>query len=154
MIPRSEHPKPQFRRDGWMNLNGEWDFCFDNGRSGEARKIYDSPAAFDRKIVVPFCVQSRLSGIENKDFVYGVWYKRTVILTPVQAAGRTVLHVGAADYRTAAYINGQKAGVHKGGYVSFSFDITNYVHAGENTVVIYCEDDERDPMIPVGKQSR
>ena len=154
MIPRSEHPKPQFQRENWMNLNGEWEFCFDQGRSGEQRKLYEDFSCYDKKINVPFCIQSKLSGIEYKDFVYGAWYKRTVTLTEAQASARTVLHIGAADYRTTVYINGKKAGLHKGGYVSFSFDITAFVRAGENTIVIFCEDDERNPYIPVGKQSR
>jgi len=154
MIPRCEHPKPQFERENWMNLNGEWDFCFDQGRTGEARKLFEDFSEYDKKINVPFCVQSRLSGIEYKDFVYGAWYKRSVTLTKEQAENRTVLHIGAADYRTTAFINGKKAGVHKGGYVSFCFDISDFVEEGENTVVIFCEDDERNPYIPVGKQSR
>ena len=152
MIPRPEYPKPQFERKNWMNLNGEWAFCFDNGKSGEARKIYESDDAFDRTIMVPFCVESELSGIGCKDFIYGVWYKKTVDIPAEYADKRTVLHIGAADYLTSVYVNGQKAGVHKGGYVSFSFDITPYVKAGENVIVLNCEDDTRDPMIPRGKQ--
>ena len=154
MIPRSEHPKPQFKRESWLNLNGEWDFCFDQGRSGEQRRLYEDFSAYDKKITVPFCIQSKLSGIEYKDFVYGAWYKRTVTLKETDIRGRTVLHIGAADYRTMAFINGKKVGQHKGGYVSFFFDITPYVTAGENTIVLFCEDDERNPYIPVGKQSR
>ncbi len=154
MIPRSEHPKPQFQRERWLNLNGEWDFCFDQGRSGEQRKLYENFSGYDKKITVPFCIQSKLSGIEYKDFVYGAWYKRVFLLNENDVSGRTVLQIGAADYRTTVFVNGQKAGVHKGGYVSFSFDITAYVQAGENTLVIFCEDDERNPYIPVGKQSR
>ena len=152
-IPRCEHPKPQFERENWMCLNGEWDFCFDNGRSGEARKIYENPGAFDRKITVPFCVESDLSGIGEKDFIYGVWYRREVIISETQAEGRTVLHFGAADYRTKVWVNGMCAGSHEGGYVSFSFDITDFVKAGTNTIVVNCEDDTRNPSVPRGKQS-
>lgn len=152
-IPRSEHPKPQFERYSWMNLNGEWDFCFDNSRSGIARKLYEDSSSFDKKITVPFCVESKLSGIEYKDFIYGVWYTRSFVLTDIHTSERTVLHFGAADYKTTVYINGIKAGEHTGGYVSFSFDITQLVRTGENTVTVYCEDDTRDPMIPRGKQS-
>ena len=154
MIPRSEHPKPQFQRSRWLNLNGEWDFCFDQGRSGEQRKLYEDFSSYDKKILVPFCIQSKLSGIEYKDFVYGAWYKRNVDLQEEDIAGRTVLHIGAADYRTTLFVNETKAGMHEGGYVSFAFDITAYVKAGANTIVIFCEDNERDPMIPCGKQSR
>ncbi|MBR3768510.1 MAG: beta-galactosidase [Clostridia bacterium] len=152
-IPRSEHPKPQFQRSNWMNLNGEWDFCFDNGRSGIARKFYENSDAFDKKITVPFCVESSLSGIGHKDFMYGVWYRRTFDISEDKTALRTVLHIGAADFKTYVYVNGKIAGEHTGGYVSFSFDISDFIEKGENTVVIYCEDDTRNPLIPRGKQS-
>ncbi len=153
MTPRKEYPKPQFERENWMNLNGEWLFCIDNGRSGEARKIYEDSSAFDRKITVPFCMESELSGIGIKDFTYGVWYKKEVSIAQKYAGKRTVLHIGAADYRTKVFVNGSEAGVHEGGYVSFSFDITEFVRKGKNDIVIYCEDDTRDRMIPRGKQS-
>ena len=152
-IPRSEHPKPQFQRNNWVNLNGQWDFCIDNGRSGKARKFYEDFTAFDKKITVPFCVESELSGIGNKDFMYGVWYKRTIEISAENTEKRTVLHIGAADYRTTVFVNGSEVGTHTGGYVSFSFDISDFVTSGENTLVIYCEDDTRCPMIPRGKQS-
>lgn len=152
-IPRCEHPKPQFERSNWLNLNGEWDFCFDHGRSGIARKFYENSACFDKKIIVPFCVESKLSGIEYKDFMYGVWYRREFEITTENEQKRTVLHFGAADFHTTVFINGKKVGEHIGGYVSFSFDITDFVKSGINTVVVYCEDDTRDPMIPRGKQS-
>ena len=75
MIPRSEHPKPQFRRDNWINLNGLWAFELDQGRSGEARKLYSVDATLNQEILVPFCPESDLSGIGHKDFMYGVWYQ-------------------------------------------------------------------------------
>ncbi len=152
-IPRCEYPRPQFERKNWLNLNGEWDFCFDNSRSGKARKIYGKSASFSRKITVPFCVESELSGIGKKDFIYGVWYRKEIELTGKQIKGRTVLHFGAADYKTTVYINGTEAGTHEGGYVSFCFDITDKVREGKNIIVVSCEDDTRDPMIPRGKQS-
>lgn len=152
-IPRCEHPKPQFERKNWLNLNGEWDFCFDNGRSGIARKLYENFEAFDKKIIVPFCVESSLSGIGHKDFIYGVWYKREFQITDEQIKGRTVLHFGAADYKTTVFINGKEVGEHTGGYVSFEFDISDFIVSGSNTVTVFCEDDTRDPMIPRGKQS-
>lgn len=152
-IPRCEHPKPQFERKNWMNLNGEWDFCIDNGKSGEARKFHEpGSAAFDRTITVPFCPESSLSGIEHKDFMYCVWYRRSFVIDESRKDLRCVLHFGAADYKTTVFINGKKAGVHEGGYVSFAFDITDFVHDGENTLAVACEDDTRSPMIPSGKQ--
>ena len=151
--PRPEHPKPQFERRNWLNLNGEWDFSVDNGRSGEARKLFEDFSAYDKKIMVPFCMESALSGVGVKDFTYGVWYHRTVSLSGEQTAGRVVLHFGAADHRTKAYVNGKPAGEHTGGYVSFSFDITAFVKTGDNEIAVYCEDDTRSPMVPRGKQS-
>ena len=152
-IPRSEHPKPQFRRDGWMNLNGQWAFEIDNGRSGKARGLHQADAQLSDTILVPFCPQSELSGVNHKDFLYGVWYRRTFELTKERLSGRVVLHFGAVDYRCEAFVNGVSVGTHTGGYVSFCFDVTGAVREGENVVAVYAEDDERDPLIPRGKQS-
>ena len=102
---------------------------------------------------MPFCPQSILSGVGHTDFIQGVWYRRTVSLTDAQAAGRVVLHFGAVDYRCEAFVNGVSAGRHTGGYVSFAFDVTELVHAGENVITVCAEDDERDGLIPSGKQS-
>ena len=152
-IPRPEYPRPQFERAAWMNLNGEWAFEIDNGRSGQARGLFKEEAQLETSILVPFCPESSLSGIGQKDFMYGVWYRREVVLTKEQLFGRTVLHFGAADYQTYVYINGTLAGTHRGGYVSFAFDISALIHEGKNILTVYCEDDTRDPMIPRGKQS-
>lgn len=152
MIPRNEHPNPQFMRKEWICLNGKWNFEIDNARSGIAREYYKEDAVFDGEITVPFCPQSRLSGIEHKDFMYGVWYKRTLELDKAQTEKNVFLHFGAVDYRAYVYINGVKAGEHRGGYVSFTVNITPFVREGENVITVYAEDDERDPMIPRGKQ--
>ena len=98
MIPRSEHPKPQFQRENWLNLNGLWQFEIDNGRSGFARGLAEADAALSGQILVPFCPESSLSGVEHKDFMYGVWYRRTVELSVERCAGRVFLHFGAVDY--------------------------------------------------------
>ena len=152
MIPRSEHPKPQFRRDNWRNLNGPWAFQIDQGRSGEARKLHLPEAKLEQEILVPFCPESDLSGIGHKDFLYGVWYQKKVTLTENQCAGRVFLHFGAVDYEAVVYINGRKAGGHKGGYVSFKVDVTDFVAPGENTITVNAIDDTRNPMYPSGKQ--
>ena len=152
-IPRKEYPRPQFERENWLNLNGEWAFEMDNGRSGEARGLYQEGAALADKILVPFCPESELSGIGHKDFMYGVWYKRTVSLTEAQLSGRVILHFGAVDYHCKAYVNGVLAGEHKGGYVSFAFDVTVLLRPGANEITVYAEDNTRDRLIPSGKQS-
>ncbi len=149
---RSEHPKPQFQRDSWLNLNGEWLFTIDNGLSGEARGLHRPEAEYDRVIQVPFCPESRLSGVEHTDFMNAVWYKRTITLEEGQLNGRVLLHFGAVDYHAIIYVNGQKCGEHKGGYSSFYVDITEQIQPGENTLTVQAQDDTRDRLIPSGKQ--
>lgn len=153
MIYRAEHPKPQFMREQWLNLNGQWQFEIDRGNSGEARRLWEADRQLSGTIQVPFCPESKLSGVESVDFLNSVWYRRTLQLTAEQLAGRVILHFGACDYRTTVYLNGKKCGVHVGGYVSFSFDVTEFVVAGENVITVHAEDDPRDPLIPSGKQS-
>ena len=90
-IPRSEHPKPQFMRQGYINLNGRWQFEIDNGRSGESRGLMQPGVTLSGNITVPFCPESKLSGVANRDFMNGVWYKRTIDLP--QQEGRVRLHL-------------------------------------------------------------
>ena len=150
-IPRPEHPDPQFERASWLNLNGEWDFEFDFGNSKLEAGILEKKD-WEKKILVPFCPESKLSGIEHTDFIPAVWYRRTVNVTANQLAGRVILHFGAVDYDTTVYINGKKAGTHQGGYASFKFDVTGYLNEGENTLIVRAVDDVRDPLVPRGKQ--
>ena len=105
-IPRKEYPRPQFVRENWMNLNGTWAFEIDNGRSGEARGLQKVGTALSGEITVPFCPESELSGVQHTDFMYGVWYKRTVTVTEKQLKGRAVLHFGAVDYCAKVFVNG------------------------------------------------
>lgn len=151
-IPRPEHPRPQLYRDSWQNLNGLWDFDFDFSDSGNDRKLYES-GSFSQKILVPFCPESQLSGIGYKDFIPAVWYRRIISLAPEQLTGRVLLHFGAVDYFCRIWINGQEAGSHRGGYSSFSLDITPYLTAGDNTLTVYAKDDLRSGRQPSGKQS-
>jgi hypothetical protein len=76
-IPRPEHPRPQFHRDTWLNLNGQWNFAFDFDLVGLEQGWAKDPSGFDKKIIVPFCPESKLSGIEYKAFIRAVWYHRT-----------------------------------------------------------------------------
>ena len=149
-IPRSEHPNPQLQRENWINLNGVWEFEIDKSASGVDRKLYEAKK-LSQEIVVPFCPESRLSGIGEIDFLNSVWYKRTIQIA--RKDQRVILHIGACDYLTTVYVNAKKVGNHKGGYASFAFDITNYVECGENTLVIHALDDNRTKLQPRGKQS-
>lgn len=150
-IPRPEHPNPQCERKNWFNLNGEWDFEFDFGNSKLAAGILDKKE-WDKKIIVPFCPESKLSGIQHTDFIPAVWYHKNVEITAENLKGRVFINFGAVDYETTVYINGKKAGYHKGGYSSFRFDITEFLVEGENTVVVNAVDDVRNPLVPRGKQ--
>ena len=149
---RSEHPNPQFMRESWENLNGKWEFEIDNQLSGEFRKLYEA-GHLSGIIEVPFCPESRLSGIANTDFINAVWYRRTFTLTPDRLGGRVLIHFGAVDYKSVIYINGKEAIRHTGGFSSFSADITDYVKEGENVVTVYAKDDTRSDFQPRGKQS-
>ena len=119
MIPRNEHPNPQMMRENYRNLNGEWLFEFDFGNSGRDRKMYEENALFSKKINVPFCPESELSGIGYKDFIPAVWYKRTVNISKEELEKRAFLIFGAVDFHAIVYVNGKEAGEHFGGYISF-----------------------------------
>lgn len=151
MLPRQEYPRPQFVRESYENLNGIWEFEIDNSKSGLARGLAKNDVRLSSSILVPFCPESKLSGVCNKDFMYCVWYKRK--LNIIKNGRRAILHFGAADYFTTVYINSVSVGSHKGGYASFSFDITDFTVDGENVLTVCCEDDTRSPLIPSGKQS-
>ena len=153
-IPRPEFPNPQFERKNWLNLNGAWQFAFDGGKTGEERKFYEdaNEGAFDRKINVPFTYESPLSGINIKDFCDCVWYKRTFDVSEEQTKGTVLLRFGAVDYHAKVWINGKYAGFHRGGMISFALDVTKFVKAGENCVVVKALDETRNGKQPGGKQ--
>ncbi len=150
-IPRSEYPRPQFVRESYICLNGEWEFEFDFGNSGRARKMFDEDAAYSKKITVPFCPESELSGINYKDFMRSVWYRKRVELT--KGEGRTLLHFEACDYETTVWVNGVEFKKHIGGYTGFVHDITDAIKDGENTVVVNAVDLMIPGVQPRGKQS-
>jgi beta-galactosidase/beta-glucuronidase len=157
-IPRPEYPRPQFRRQAWTNLNGEWSFAFDDPDAGLANgwqntdfatlRSNDSP--FERKITIPYCYQSKLSGIGETAFHDVVWYARTFEHAPA-GDERLLLHFGAVDYRATVWVNGTQVASHEGGHTPFSADVTHAL-AGENVVVVRAEDPSRDVTIPRGKQ--
>ena len=154
MIPRNEHPNPNFYRESHIILNGEWDFDFDFGNSGIDRKLYKADTEFSKKIIVPFCPESELSGIGYKDFIPAVWYKKTVNITEAQATmGKSFIVFGAVDFHARVYVNGEYAGEHFGGYTSFRIDASKHITAGENVITVYAEDDTRDSRQARGKQS-
>ena len=155
-IPRPEYPRPQFVRDKWMNLNGTWQFFMDMENTGRERKLFLTERflkEIPQEILVPFCPESRLSGIGYTDFFPAVWYRRTVELGEDCLSGRTLLHFGAVNFHAVVWVNGQQAGEHSGGYASFSLDVTKLLHPGENELIVYAENNVRSRMQPCGKQA-
>ena len=151
-IPLKNHPRPDLKRDEWINLNGIWDFSIDWGNSGEERGLIEGKG-FNRKILVPFPPESKLSGIGVKDFMNAVWYKRTFKIPENWKDKRILLHFEASDYHTKVWINSKKVGEHVGGFTPFSFDITEFLKSGDNTIIVKAEDYVRSHLQPAGKQS-
>lgn len=158
-ILRPEYPRPQLVREDWINLNGRWEFEMDQSVSGKARKLYEVEHLASH-ILVPFCPESELSGVNCKDFMNCVWYRREIELPEewkkdaARKKARIFLHFGAVDYLATVYINGKEAGSHKGGYASFSLDITEDLNLqGANVITVCAEDDVRSGWQPGGKQS-
>ncbi|MEM2936628.1 MAG: glycoside hydrolase family 2, partial [Candidatus Bathyarchaeia archaeon] len=146
---RPEHPRPDFRGRSWLNLNGFWNFKFDDYDQGEKEGWQRGGGEFDRKILVPFPFQSKLSGIQDESFHNMVWYQRGFSIPESFSGKRMLLHFGAVDYETKVWLNGNFLGSHRGGYTPFSFDITNHVKE-ENSLVLRVLDAHGDQ--PRGKQ--
>ena len=147
---REEYPRPELVREKWLNLNGEWEFELDKGKSGKFRNMVNKEK-YDMKINVPFCPESKLSGVEHTDYINACWYKRKVDIQ--KSDERILIHFEASYYKTEVFFNGVSVGVHTGGYTPFSFDVTDVAVSGENTIVVYVEADTRDNSQPSGKQS-
>ena len=155
-IPRPEYPLPQWERTHWTNLNGKWEFDFDFGKSALERGLQNVPNDDQKlplEINVPFCPESKLSGLAHTDFIPAVCYRRKLTLTESDLSGVLFLHFGAVDYKATVFVNGEKVGTHKGGYSSFKMDITKFAKVGENTLFVYAEDDVRSGKQPRGKQA-
>ena len=153
-IPRPEHPNPQWKRESFVNLNGEWMFEIDKSVSGYDRELHTAKE-LNSKIILPFCPESPLSGVNHKDFMLQVWYKKILTFTEDELKGRRIIfHIGAADFETTLYVNGKAVGLpHIGAFSSFEYDITKYLVAGENDITIQCFDDTLSGKQGAGKQS-
>lgn len=147
---RAEYPRPQWQRSEWMCLNGSWEFAFDFGNSGRGRGMVGN-GEYPHTILVPFCPESRLSGIGYVDFMQAVWYRRTLTVNKPEGK-RALLHFGAVDYECEVWLNGISCGGHKGGYTSFTLDVTDALRDGENVLVVNAQDDFRNKIQPFGKQ--
>lgn len=131
----TEYPRPQLVRNNWRNLNGQWDYAI------TAVEDEETPKEWDGKILVPYCLESKLGGVQRLlDATEALWYRRTFQASPSDGK-RTLLNFEAVDYRCEVFVNGQSVGSHHGGNTPFSFDITEAIRNGENELVIRVEDE-------------
>jgi hypothetical protein len=150
--PRPEHPRPDFQRESWLNLNGEWQFEIDEQGDGEPRGL-TTGRDLGQRITVPFCPESRLSGIGNTAHMTHVWYRRLFQVPAALRGQRLLLHFGAVDWHARVWLNGRFLGEHRGGYVPFSFEVTDAVREDANELVLHVRDDIRSGLQAAGKQS-
>ncbi|HVU12686.1 MAG TPA: hypothetical protein VHD90_15495 [Phototrophicaceae bacterium] len=151
-IPRPEYPRPQFVRSDWLNLNGEWEFEIDQGDSGLDRGLLDR--ALNSKITVPFCPESELSGVFNRDYLEVVWYRKQVTIPAAWGDQKVLLHFQAVDYDTTVWANGVEVGRHRGGSTPFDCDLSKVAKAGEAVTLVVRARDSHLTNQPRGKQSR
>jgi len=141
-----EYPRPQLQRENWLNLNGIWDFTVSS-------KASPQPDSFDRRILVPFCIESPLSGVgERISPEQRIWYRRLFEVPDDWDGKRVILNFGAVDYEAAVWVNEALVGSHQGGFDPFSFDITEYLRDENNELLVSVWDPTNSEEIPTGKQ--
>lgn len=145
----SEHPRPQMVRAHWMNLNGVWEF--QKGNSADEMSISQN---LSDHILVPFPWESSLSGVMEYFDTNRAWYRRTVEIPEDWNNKRIILNFGAVDWEAEVYVNGQSVGIHRGGYDSFCYDITDFISAeNEQEIILRVYDPGNEGGQPKGKQS-
>lgn len=141
-----EYPRPIMERDKWQNLNGLWDYAI-------LPMGQQEPQTFDGKILVPFAVESSLSGVQKElGKEKELWYRRTFTIPSDWKSKNVILHFGAVDWKTEVYLNNIKIGSHTGGYTPFCFDVTPFLTSGNQKLVVKVWDPTSDSSIPRGKQ--
>ena len=144
--PLPEYPRPTLVRPAWQNLNGHWNYAI---RPANAPQ----PELFDGKILVPYPVESSLSGVQRRLAENEVlWYERRFTVPAEWRQGALLLHFGAVDWEADVYLNGIRVGGHKGGYTAFSIDIAPYLTRGEQTLAVRVTDPTDRGTQPRGKQ--
>lgn len=141
-----EYPRPIMERDKWQNLNGLWDYAI-------LPMGQQEPQTFDGKILVPFAVESSLSGVQKElGKEKELWYRRTFTIPSDWKSKNVILHFGAVDWKAEVYLNNIKIGTHTGGYTPFCFDVTPFLTSGNQKLVVKVWDPTSDSSIPRGKQ--
>ena len=149
-IPLPENPRPDFERADWLNLNGQWQFHFDKENAGEAANWSAGKTEFPDRITVPFSWGCKLSGLENKADI--AWYQRSIKVPESWKGKRVFLVVGACDWLTKGWLDGQALGEHQGGYTPFEFELTPDVKWGDEQQVVLRVDDTAHDFKLYGKQ--
>ncbi len=149
-IPRSEYPRPQFKRQDWLCLNGEWQFEIDSGDSGLERGLLQR--RLSDTIRVPFCPESELSGIGQTDFLNAVWYRREVVIPPEWQGRQVLLHFQAVDYDTTIWANGVEVARHRGGFSPITCSLKGIAGPGETVTIVVRAHDSHRVSQPRGKQ--
>ncbi len=150
-IPRPEYPRPQLVRPEWQNLNGQWEFAFDDENIG-IQEGWQDGRHLPQQITVPYAYQTALSGIGDTAIHEVVWYARGFSIPDSYREQDLLLHFGAVDYRASIWINGREVGHNQGGHVPFTFQISPYLVPGENRLTVRVAD-AQDPHQPRGKQA-
>jgi tetratricopeptide (TPR) repeat protein len=141
-----QYPRPQMVRSNWSNLNGLWEYALTN-------KETSSPGAFDGVILVPYPIESALSGVKKiVQPTQCLWYRRSFYAPKHTGDDRVLLHFGAVDWQTTVFVNGVEVGQHTGGYDNFSFDITAQLHKDSNEIIVKVYDPTDEGVNPHGKQ--
>jgi len=149
-VPLPEHPRPDFERAEWRNLNGRWGFRFDAGDEGERAGWPRAGLGAARPITVPFSWGAPLSGVPDSADIG--WYERTIEVPAAWRGRRVFLVVGASDWRTSAWLDGEKLGEHQGGYTPFSLELTRLARPGAAHRLVLRVDDREHPFKLEGKQ--
>ena len=150
-VPRPEHPRPQFVREHWLNLNGTWMFEVDRGDSGLERGLLDRP--LDGTIRVPFAPESEASGIGDTDFLEAVWYRREAQV-PAEWSGKDVqLHLGAVDHDATVWVDGTEVARHRGGFTPFTADLAGLATPGTTITITVRARDSRHEVQARGQQA-
>jgi len=149
-IPLPEHPRPDFQRAQWLNLNGAWEFRFDKENVGLDQDWAGGRAEFPLSITVPFPWGSKLSGVKSEADI--AWYRRSIRVPAEWKGQRVFVVVGACDWLTTGWLDGKKVGSFQGGYTPFEFELTPSVKWGQDQQLVLRVDDTPHPFKLEGKQ--
>jgi beta-galactosidase/beta-glucuronidase len=131
--PWPQYPRPKLARSQWQSLNGIWTYANGSGKGDLSTPPFNQNLS--REVLVPFCLESGLSGIQGVNTIYS-WYRTTFAVPPNWTGDRVLLHFGAVDYEATVFVNGRTATFHRGGYSAFSLDVTDYLNGEQNELCV------------------